>query len=88
MFALGENAPVTGTLRGDVVELRYLKFAEMILSRPNVMQTVTECASGLAGRPVKLRLISAGEIKKQPENQSFQRLMDFGADHPDLIDMK
>ena len=88
MFTLGENAPVTGTLRGNVLELRYLKFAEMILNRPNVLQTVTECASGLAGQPVKLRLIAAGETNRQPESPGFQRLMDFGADHPDLIDIK
>lgn len=87
MFSLGETAPVTGRLNGDTLELCLkAEFAESILSRPNVMQIITECASAQAGHPVQVRMGKPEEAKAR--NDSFERLIGFGREHPEFVDFK
>lgn len=87
MFVLAENAPTVGMLRGDTLELEIrVPVAEGLVNKPNVLQTITECASAQAGRPIKVRLTHPGEQKQH--NKSFDRLMNFGAEHPEIIDFK
>ena len=87
MFVLAENAPTVGVLRGDTLELEIrVPVAEGLINKPNVLQTITECASAQAGRPIKVRLTHPGEQKQ--ENKGFDRLMHFGAEHPEIIDFK
>jgi len=61
-------------------------FAESVISKPNVMQTIVEVASAQAGHPMKVRFSRGREEKKS--NGNFDRLLAFGAEHPDLIDFK
>ena len=87
MFVLAENAPTVGMLRGDTLELEIrVPVAEGLVNKPNVLQTITECASAQAGRPIKVRLTHPGEQKQH--NKSFDRLMHFGTEHPEIIDFK
>ncbi len=87
MFVLAENAPTVGMLRGDTLELEIrVPVAEGLVNKPNVLQTITECASAQAGRPIKVRLTHPGEQKQH--NKSFDRLMNFGTEHPEIIDFK
>ena len=87
MFVLAENAPTVGMLRGDTLELEIrVPVAEGLINKPNVLQTITECASAQAGRPIKVRLTHPGEQKQH--NKSFDRLMNFGTEHPEIIDFK
>lgn len=87
MFVLAENAPIVGTLCGDTLNLEMrMPAAEVLVNKPNVLQTVAECASAQAGVAVKVKLTHPGEQKQN--NQSFDRLMSFGAEHPEIIDMK
>ena len=87
MFVLAENAPTVGVLRGDTLELEIrVPVAEGLINKPNVLQTITECASAQAGRPIKVWLTHPGEQKQ--ENKGFDRLMHFGAEHPEIIDFK
>lgn len=87
MFVLAGNAPVIGELRGDTLDLIIrVPVAEGLINKPNVLQTVTECASAQAGRRISVKLTREGERKQ--ENKSFDRLMSFGAEHPELFDVK
>ena len=87
MFVVAENAPIVGTLRGDVLALEMrMPVAESLVNKPNVLQTVTECASAQAGRPIQVKIVKPGQ--QQQNNKCFDRLMNFGAEHPEIIDMK
>ena len=43
-------------------------------------------ASAQAGRPMKVKISRGGEEKRS--NGNYDRLLSFGAEHPDLIDFK
>ena len=87
MFSVSEGAPVQGRLTKDELILTITAdFAENVINKPNVLQTVTEVASAQAGHPVRVRISRGGEEKKP--NGNFDRLLSFGAEHPDLIEFK
>lgn len=87
MFVVNDNAPVKGILDGDVLLLETADdFVARLLNRPELLKTVQECASAQLGRPVKVKLTRKGE--GDSNNDSFQRLMDFGQTHPDIVDFK
>jgi len=87
MFSVAEGAPVQGRLTRDELLLTIsADFAESVLNKPNVLQTIAEVASAQAGRPIKVKLSRGGEEKKA--NGNFDRLLSFGAAHPDLIELK
>ncbi len=86
MFSTAPNAPVQGTVRGGALFLSASN--DMILSvvnKPQVLQTVSECASQILGRPVTAQIAGAN---RESSNEGFERLMSFGKEHPELIDMK
>ncbi len=86
MFSASANAPVRGNLQGSVLVLSADN--EVILSiinKPNVLQTVAECASQVAGSAVTVKIAKAGEAAG---NAGFERLMSFGKEHPGLLDIK
>ncbi len=86
MFSAAANAPVHGTLRGNVLLLSASN--EMILNvinKPNVLQTVAECAALVTGTPMTVKLTTEGENEK---NEGFERLMNFGRQHPELVEFK
>ncbi len=87
MFSLSEFAPVKGSLRGDVLTLLVRDMpTKSIISKPQVLQTVAECAAGIQGRPVQVQVKDVSQAGLG--NESFDRLMQFGSQHPDLIDFK
>lgn len=87
MFAVAENAPVQGTFRGNELCLTvYADFAESLLKRPNVLQTVAECASAQMGRPIQVKLMRPGQERQNGEN--FERLLSRSAEHPDIFEVK
>ena len=87
MFSLSEFAPVKGSLQGDMLTLLVRDMpTQMIISKPQVLQTVAECAAGILGRPVRVQVKDSSQAGVG--NESFDRLMQFGAQHPDLIDFK
>lgn len=87
MFVVNEQAPIKGYLQGDtlILEAKDDTSAQLV-NRPNVLQTVAECASGLLGRPVRVKLSKAGETAQNHEG--FARLMQFAQAHPDTIEFK
>ena len=87
MFSVAEGAPVQGRLTQDELILTITAdFAESVINKPNVLQTITEVASAQAGHPVIVRISRGGEEKKS--NGNYDRLLSFGAEHPDLIEFK
>ena len=87
MFVINENAPVQGYLQGDVLILEVKEVASAgIIDKPNVLQTVAECASGLLGRPVRARVGRREERKRS--SAGFEQLLNFAREHPDTIEIK
>ncbi len=87
MFSVSEAAPVQGRLTQDELILTITAdFAENVINKPNVLQTIAEVASAQAGHPVKVRISRGGGEKRS--NRNFDRILSFGAEHPDFIELK
>ena len=85
MFNTAENSPMKGILNGDTLILEIADDLTMtFINKPNVLQTVSETATAILGRKIAVRT-----ARKGSENQSgFDRLLKFGAAHPDIVDIK
>ncbi len=87
MFTATESAPVMGYLQGDLLILEAKDdFTYGIVNKPNILQMATEKASALLSRKITAKLCLAG--KQAQNNAGFDRLMDFSAAHPELVDIK
>ena len=87
MFSVSEGAPVQGRLtQNELILTITADFAESVINKPNVLQTIAEVASAQAGHPVGVRISRGGEEKKS--NGNFDRLLSFGAEHPEFIELK
>ena len=87
MFVINQNAPVQGYLQGDVLILEVKEVASAgIIDKPNVLQAVAECASGLLGRPVRARVARAEERKRG--SAGLDKVLNFAREHPDIIEIK
>lgn len=87
MFVAGENAPVVGSVRNGVLYLEPRALvAEKLVSRPEVLQIVRECASGILGKPVRVQIGKSGE-GPVTNNESFDRLVHFGQAHGETVDI-
>ena len=87
LFAPTANAPVLGELRGD--KLTLLCNGEMILtmvSRPEILQMVTQKASALLGRPVQVSCIDRTQAPSR--SGKMDQLLKFGRAHSDVIKIK
>lgn len=85
MFSMQDNAPVRGTLHGDVLELQTeTEFVRNLINKPEVLQPVADAATP-AGRPVRVRIASG---KAEKPNEGFARLVSFGEEHPELVELK
>ena len=83
MFSTQDNAPVCGTLHGDLLELRMeTEFVRNLINKPEVLQPVADAATALLGRSVRVRIASG---KAEKPNKSFARLVSFGEEHPELV---
>ena len=87
MFAVHANAPVQGALDGDVLTLECVEFAYPFINAPEVLQRVGECASGIAGRPIRVRAVKAGQTPK-PSNGNYDKLVQRAQAHPDIFDVE
>lgn len=86
MFSTQDNAPVRGTLHGDVLELQTeTEFVRNLINKPEVLRPVSDAATALLGRPVRVRIASG---KAEKPNEGFARLVSFGEEHPELVDLK
>ena len=86
MFSMQDNAPVRGTLHGDILELQMeTEFVRNLINKPEVLQPVADAATALLGRSVRVRIASG---KAEKPNEGFARLVSFGEEHPELVDLK
>lgn len=86
MFSTQDNAPVCGTLHGDILELRMeTEFVRNLINKPEVLQPVADAATALLGRSVRVRIASG---KAEKPNEGFARLVSFGEEHPELVELK
>ena len=86
MFVVHDNAPVVGRLRGGFLDLEAgALFAFEQINKPNILQIVQECASGILGRPIRVRVVRPGEAPVN--NVNFDRLMQFAREHEDTVDV-
>ncbi|MBR4309158.1 MAG: hypothetical protein IKT58_06150, partial [Oscillospiraceae bacterium] len=86
MFVVHDNAPVVGRLRGNILDLEAgALFAFEQVNKPQVLQVVAECASGILGRPIRVRVVRPGEVPVN--NVNFDRLMQFAREHEDTVDV-
>ena len=61
MFSTQDNAPVCGTLHGDLLELRMeTEFVRNLINKPEVLRPVSDAATALLGRPVRVRIARKG----------------------------
>ncbi len=85
-FSTNENAPIRGTLTGNVLELHADNaFVLGIVDKPPVMQTLSEAASAIAGRSVIVRF---GKSLEQSAGNGLERLIERGEQYPDIIEFK
>ena len=86
MFSTQDNAPVCGTLHGDILELQMeTEFVRNLINKPEVLQPVADAATALLGRSVRVRIASG---KAEKPNEGFARLVSFGEEHPELVELK
>lgn len=86
MFSTQDNAPVCGTLHGDVLELRMeTEFVRNLINKPEVLRPVSDAATALLGRSVRVRIASG---KAEKPNEGFERLVSFGEEHRELVELK
>ena len=87
MFTTAQNAPIHGSLRGNVLLLRAKdEWSLAMTDKLNVLQTVSEAASAIVGQKITVKVELAGAEGQQ--NAGFDRLLSFGAEHPELVDFK
>ena len=87
MFVVSQTAPLQGYLQGDVLFLEARDVATAaIVDKPNVLQTVAECAGGLLGRPVRVRVGRAEERKRG--GAGLEQVFNFAREHSDIINIK
>lgn len=86
MFVVHDFAPVVGRICGGILELQaVVPHAYDIINKPNVLQTVRECASGILGRPINVRVVKAGQ--SPVNNVNFDRLVQFAMNNPDTVEL-
>ena len=84
MFSVGEHAPLRGFKNGNTLYLEaQSEIVRRVVDRPNVCTAVSECAAALLGEPVAVKIILQGETTKS--NDSRDRLLRFGEEHPELV---
>ncbi len=87
MFVVNDNAPVKGSINGDVLTLEVMPFAMNAINTPKVLEAVSECAGAILGTAVRVSVAAPGE-KQETQNEGLARLMQFGEQHPELVEFK
>ena len=80
------NGMVTHTLEGDLLTLIAPGlFEKNQIDKPAVLEVCASAASGLLGRPIRVRVSLKGKQAFSGGEKSFDALMDFGKQHSDII---
>ncbi len=85
MFVNSDTSPMRGRLNGDQLVLEGIEFAVSVVNKPEILQTISECAAAIVGRPIRVSIGAEG-AQAPAESKNFTRLMEFGEKHPDLVD--
>ena len=86
-FVLTPNAPVQGSLEGNVVMLLCNgKFILEVVDKPEVLQMVAQKASAILGRTVNARAIDRTAMPKN--SGKMDQLLSFGRAHSEVIKIK
>lgn len=87
LFAAGANGPVQGQLQGDTLLLLCnSSFTQEVIGDREVLNVVSEKASGMLGR--KVRAIAVDKNKQVAKGSNFEELLSFGSAHSDTIKIK
>ena len=80
------NGTVSHTLEGDLLTLIAPgPFEKNQIDKPAVLEICSNAASGLLGRPIRVRVSLKGKQAFSGGEKSFDTLMDFGKQHSDII---
>ncbi len=86
-FAVSPQSPLRGVLRGDKLELQCsVSFAAQTLDKPNILELVSRKASALLNRPIRAVVVDTNA--KPQGNPRMEQLMQFGKEHPNLVNIK
>ena len=86
-FITTPNAPLQGALKGDKLILKCgNNFTLEMVNTPEILALVARKASSLLGRPVRVEAID--RTAKPENNAQMERLMRFGREHSDIINIK
>jgi len=86
-FAASPNAPIQGALSGDRVVLKCANsFTLEMISTPEILALVGRKASAILGHPVTATAVD--RTAKPDNNAQMERLMRFGREHSDIINIK
>ena len=81
------NAPIQGALSGDRVILKCANgFTLEMISKPEILALVSRKASAILGKPVTA--VAMDRNAKPENNAQMERLMRFGREHSDIINIK
>ena len=76
-----------GILRGDTVVLVCANaFTMEMINKGEILALVSRKAGAILGRPV--RAIVEDKTAKSSSNPAMERLMDFGRNHRDIVNIK
>lgn len=85
-LSASDNSPVTGAMRGGVLELRCTNaFTADMIGKPEVLEIVARKAAVQLGHPVKV--ITVDMSAKPDGNKRLNNLLQFGRQHSDIITM-
>ena len=86
-FVTTPNAPVEGVLRDNQLELVCAaEFIVDVLSKPEILEMISRKASAKLGRPV--RAIAVDRTKMNTKSGQMEKLLRFGQEHSDIVNIK
>ena len=86
-FTSTPDAPVQGALRNGCLELQCVNsFVHDTVNKPEILQRIAQCASGMLGHPVRVLAVDLQAKPKTGEN--LQALLEFGKKHSDIMKVK
>ena len=86
-FITTPNAPIQGVLSGNQVILKCANaFTLEMISKPEILALVGRKASSILGHPVTAAAVD--KTAKPENNAQMERLMRFGREHSDIINIK
>ena len=79
------NGPVQGILKGSTLVLQCANaFTKTVVDKPEVLELVARKASAKLGQPVRVTASDKSNVR----NEQMERLLEFGKDHADVVNIK